>query len=466
MKQSDQRTARDSLGEVQIPSGALWGAQTQRAVETFGIGSRTMPPSFIHALGLVKWAAARANGELGQLEPAIAEAIAAASLEVAGGRHDAQFPVGVLQTGSGTSTNMNANEVIAELATRRLGAPVHPNDHVNRGQSSNDTIPTALHVAVFGQLRGAVIPALDVLAASIDSAAGRMDGEVKTGRTHLMDALPLRLSQELGAWRSQVLDCIERLRSTETRLKRLAQGATAIGTGLNAHPEFGRRVAVLLAERTGLPFEPASDLFAALAAQDTAVEFSGQLRVAAVCMMKIANDLRWMNSGPLAGLGDITLPALQPGSSIMPGKVNPVIPEAVAMACVAVMGNDASVALAGQSGNFQLNVMLPLIADQLLTSESLIAGAARALARKAVDGMRPNRDRLQRALALNPVLVTALNPLIGYDRAAAIAKQAYEEGRPVIEVAVERTGIDRQELERLLDPRRLADGGLMEEDAT
>jgi fumarate hydratase class II len=464
MMQSDHRTARDSLGDVQIAVGALWGAQTQRAVDNFGIGGRTMPPAFIQALGLVKWAAARANAELGQLEPAVAEAIAAASLEVADGTHDLQFPVDVFQTGSGTSTNMNANEVIAELAARRLGAPVHPNDQVNRGQSSNDTIPTALHVAAFGQLRGVVIPALAALASSIDSAAARMEGEVKTGRTHLMDALPLRLSQELGAWRSQLLDCIERLRSVETRLKRLAQGATAIGTGLNAHPEFGRRVAALLAERTGLPFESAPDPFAALAAQDTAVELSGQLRVAAVCLMKIANDLRWMNSGPLAGLGEITLPALQPGSSIMPGKVNPVIPEAVAMACAAVMGNDASIAIAGQSGNFQLNVMLPLIADALLGSESLIAGAALALAHKAVDGMRPNSERLRRALALNPVLVTALNPLIGYDRAAAIAKQAYEQGRPVIEVAAERSGIDRQALERLLDPRRLADGGLMEED--
>jgi len=464
MKQSDQRTARDSLGEVSIPAGALWGVQTQRAIDNFGIGGRAMPPAFIHALGLVKWAAARANAELRQVEPAVAEAIAEAALEVANGRHDAQFPVEVFQTGSGTSTNMNANEVIAALASQRLGAAVHPNDQVNRGQSSNDTIPTALHVAAFVQLRGSVIPALEGLAASIGAAAARAEGEVKTGRTHLMDALPLRLSQELGAWRSQLLDCIERLRSTEDRLKHLAQGATAIGTGLNAHPAFGRRVAELLAERTGLPFEPAPDLFASLAAQDTAVELSGQLRVVAVCLTKIANDLRWMSSGPLAGLGEITLPALQPGSSIMPGKVNPVIPEAVAMACAAVMGNDASIAIAGQSGNFQLNVMLPLIVDRLLGSGALVAGAARALAHKAVDGMQPNVERLRRALAMNPVLVTALNPLIGYDRAAAIARQAYEEGRPVLDVAAEQSGVDRQELERLLDPRRLADGGLMEED--
>lgn len=464
MKQSDPHTAHDSLGEVQIPAGALWGAQTQRAVENFGIGGRAMPPSFIHALGLVKWAAAWANCELGQLDPEVAKAIAAAALEVSDGQHDSQFPVDVFQTGSGTSTNMNANEVIATLASRRLGAAVHPNDHVNRGQSSNDVIPTALHVAAFSQLHSVVIPALERLAASIDAAAARMAGEVKTGRTHLMDALPMRLSQELGAWRSQVLDCVERLRSTEPRLKRLAQGATAIGSGLNTHPEFGGRVAARLAERTGLPFEPAPDLYAALAAQDTAVELSGQLRVAAVSLTKIANDLRWMNSGPLAGLAEITLPALQPGSSIMPGKVNPVIPEAVAMACAEVLGNDASIALAGQSGNFQLNVMLPLIADRLLRSESLIGGAALALAGKAVDGMRPNTDRMQRTLDLNPVLATALNPLIGYDRATAIARRAQDEGRPVIDVAAEMSGIDRSELERLLDPRRLAAGGLMEED--
>jgi fumarate hydratase class II len=463
MKRSEQRTVRDTLGELQIPAGALWGAQTQRAVQNFGLGGMPMPPRFIAALGLVKWAAAQANAELGQLDPVMAEAIATAALEVAAGKHVAEFPVDVFQTGSGTSSNMNANEVIAALAERHLGSPVHPNDHVNRGQSSNDTIPTAIHVAAMLELRQQVLPALEGLGAAIAAAAERMAGEIKTGRTHLMDALPLRMSDELGAWRSQVLDCVERLRSTETRLSRLAQGGTAIGTGLNAHPDFGRRVASLLAERTGLPFEPASDLFAALAAQDTAVELSGQLRVTAVCLMKIANDLRWLNSGPLAGLGEITLPALQPGSSIMPGKVNPVIPEAVAMACAAVIGNDAAVTIAGQSGNFQLNVMLPLIAYELLQSESLIANAAAALAGKAIAGMRPESGRLRRALQLNPVLVTALNPLIGYDRSAEIAKRAYSEGRPVIDVAAEVTGIDRRELERLLDPGRLADGGLIDD---
>jgi fumarate hydratase class II len=459
MKQGDPRTVRDTLGELQIPADVLWGAQTQRAVQNFDIGGVPMPGRFIAALGLVKWAAAQANAQLGELEPALAEAIAAAALEVAAGQHDDQFPVDVFQTGSGTSTNMNANEVIAALAQRRLDSPVHPNDHVNRGQSSNDTIPTAIHVAASLELHGHVLPALERLASSIAAAATRAALEVKTGRTHLMDALPLRVSEELGAWRSQVLDCLERLRSAGTRLRRLAQGATAIGTGLNAHPEFGRRVAGLLAGRTGVAFEPAPDLFAALASQDTAVELSGQLRVTAVCLTKIANDLRWMNSGPLAGLGEVTLPALQPGSSIMPGKVNPVIPEAVVMACAAVIGNDATITVAGQSGNFQLNVMLPLIAEKLLQSESLVANSADALAARAIAGMDWNTARLEQALARNPVLVTALNPLIGYDRAAAIARQAYAQGRPVVDVAAELTDIDRAELERLLDPRRLADGG-------
>jgi fumarate hydratase class II len=450
------RSARDSLGEVRIPAGVLWGPQTQRAVDNFGLSGLRMPAPFIHALGLVKWAAAEANAELGELDAAMAAAIGAAALEVAAGTHDAQFPVDVFQTGSGTSSNMNANEVIAELASRRLGATVHPNDHVNRGQSSNDTVPTAIHVALSLELQQRVLPALAGLAAAIGSAAVRAGAQLKTGRTHLMDAMPMRVSRELGAWRSQLLDCIARLHESDRRLRRLAQGATAIGSGVNAPAGFGARVAAGLSRRTGLQFETAPDPYAALAAQDTALEFSGQLRVTAVCLMKIANDLRWMNSGPLAGLGEVTLPALQPGSSIMPGKVNPVIPEAVAMACAAVIGHDAAVAVAGQSGNFQLNTMLPLIAHALLQSEGLIAAAASALSGKAIDGMQFNAARLDAALAMNPVLATALNPLIGYDRAAAIARRAFAEGRTVLEVAAETTGIDRRELARLLDPARLA----------
>ena len=453
------RTVRDSLGEVVLPAGALWGPQTQRAVDNFGQAGEPMPPAFIHALGLVKWAAAMANGALGELDAGMADAVAAAALEVATGAHDAQFPVSVFQTGSGTSSNMNANEVIAELASRRLGRPVHPNDHVNRGQSSNDTIPSAIHVAAALQLHREVVPALEALAAAIAEAAGRAGAQLKTGRTHLMDAMPMRVADELGAWRSQLGDCIDRLRSTSVRLQRLAQGGTAIGTGINAHPEFGRRVAAELSRRTGLAFGTAPDPFAAIAAQDTAVELSGQLRVAAVCLSKIANDLRWMNSGPLAGLGEVALPALQPGSSIMPGKVNPVVPESVLMACAAVVGHDASVAVAGQSGNFQLNTMQPLIAFAVLRSGALIAFSARALASKAIDGLSFDAARLDSALARNPILATALSPLIGYDRVAAIARRAYAEGRPIIDVAAEETGMDRPSLERLLDPRRLADGG-------
>jgi len=459
MEESSPRIVRDSLGELTIPAGVLWGAQTERAVRNFDLGGVPMPRAFIHALGLVKWAAAVANGDLGELDRSHADAIGAAALEVAAGVHDAQFPVDVFQTGSGTSSNMNANEVIATLAARRLGAPVHPNDHVNRGQSSNDTIPTALHVAAAVELHARLLPALDALAAAIESAAVRTGDQMKTGRTHLMDAVPMRMAREFGAWRSQVLDCADRLRSTDPRLLRIAQGATAIGTGLNAHPEFGVRVAAALAGRTGLAFVPAPDPYAALAAQDTAVELSGQLRVTAACLMKVANDLRWMNSGPSSGLGEITLPALQPGSSIMPGKVNPVIPEAVAMACAAVMGNDVTIGIAGQSGSFQLNTMLPLIAHLLLQGEGLMAGAATALAERTFAGLEVNGARLEAALERNPVLVTALNPLIGYDRAAAIAKRAHAEGRPVLDVAVEQTGFDREELARLLDPGVLADGG-------
>jgi fumarate hydratase class II len=456
MTQHDTRIVRDSLGELRVPAGVLWGAGTQRAIGNFDIGGIAMPGAFIRALGLVKWAAARANAGLGELDAALAAAIADAALEVAEGRHDAQFPVDVFQTGSGTSSNMNANEVIASLAERRLGRPVHPNDHVNRGQSSNDTVPTAIHVAASLGLTHQVLPALEGLAEAVDRAVARVGHHVKTGRTHLMDALPVTLAQEFGAWRSQVLDCIERLHDCEPRLHRLAQGATAVGTGLNAHPDFGATVARLLSERTGTGFVTAPDPFAALACQDTLVELSGQLRVTAVCLTKIADDLRWMNSGPLAGLGEITLPALQPGSSIMPGKVNPVIPEAVAMAGAAVIGHDASVAVAGQSGNFQLNVMLPLLAHALLSSETLVAGAARALAERVFEGLEVRSDRLGAALSRNPVLVTALNPVIGYDRAAAIAKRAYAEGRPIVDVAAEETGMDRLELERLLDPARLA----------
>jgi len=453
------RIEKDSLGEVRVAAGALWGAQTQRAVANFRIAKLPVPAPFIRALGLIKWAAAETNGELGELPAPMAAAIAAVALEVAEGGHADQFPVGVLQTGSGTSTNMNANEVIAQLAARRLGAPVHPNDHVNRCQSSNDVIPTAIHLSAALELREETLPALAALAQAIAAKAAAVGAIVKPGRTHLMDAMPVTVGQEMHAWQSQVEAAAERLAAATPRLHRLALGGTAVGTGINANPGFAARAIARLARRTGLALAPAPDRFAALASQDTAVELSGMLRTAAVTLLKIANDLRWMNSGPLAGLGEISLPALQPGSSIMPGKVNPVIPEAVAMAATLTMANDTAVAMAGASGNFQLNVMLPLIAHALLQQLELVAGSARALAESAIPGLAVNAEHLAATLARNPVLLTALAPRIGYDRAAAIAKRAAAEQRAVLDVAVEETGLPRAELAELLDPARLARGG-------
>jgi len=443
------------MGAVEVPAAALWGAQTERARRNFTLSGLVLPARFIEALALTKWAAARANAALGGLEPRLAAAIERAALAIAGGAHADAFPLDVFQTGSGTSTNMNVNEVIAHLAGRELGTAVHPNDDVNRSQSSNDCIPTAIHVAAALGLERELEPALAHLAATIAARERELAGVVKTGRTHLMDALPLTLGQELSAWRTQVEDARARLAAVRPRLYRLAQGATAVGTGLNAPPGFGARVAAELAARTGLAFVPHPNPFAALAAQDAAVECSGQLRALAVALTKIANDLRWMNSGPLAGLGEISLPALQPGSSIMPGKVNPVAPEAVAMLAAQVVGLDAAIALAGASGNFQLNVMLPLIAYDLCAEITLLAGGARLLADGAIAGFVVDAARLAAPLARNPILVTALNALIGYEAGAAIAKEAYASGAPIIEVAARRTGIDRAELERLLDPARL-----------
>jgi fumarate hydratase class II len=461
MTRSD-RIERDSLGEVTVPAGAPWGAQTQRAIENFRIGGQPLPAAFVRSVGLVKWAAAAANRHLRQLPVDLCIAIEAAALEVAAGSHDAAFPVDVYQTGSGTSTNMNANEVIAHLASARLGEPVHPNDHVNRGQSSNDVIPTAIHVSAALAMSQELLPALAALSEAIETRARELGHVVKTGRTHLMDALPLTLGQELGAWRTQIELGIERLHDVEPRILELAIGGTAVGTGLNTPAGFGSIVAERLAQRTGLAFVTARDSFAALSSQDTAVELSGHLKTLAVSLLKIANDLRWMNSGPLAGLAEIALEPLQPGSSIMPGKVNPVVPEAVAMAGARVIGNDTTLAVAGQSGAFQLNVMLPLIATTLLESLQLLAGSARSLAEQAIAGFTINEARLEAALARNPILVTALNPVIGYDRAAAIAKRAYAEGRAIRDVAAEMTDLTPEELERLLDPRALTRGGLVE----
>jgi fumarate hydratase class II len=454
------RKEHDSFGEIEVPAGALWGAQTERARRNFQLSGTPLPHGFIAALAFIKAAAARANSRLNLLDAEMAAAISAAALAVAQGSHDDQFPLDVYQTGSGTSTNMNANEVIARLASQSLGRSVHANDHVNMCQSSNDCIPSAIHVSAVLATRAELLPALDELGRVLAHQERAWQQILKTGRTHLMDAMPMSLGQEVSGWRAQVELARERLQDSEKRLRALAQGGTAIGTGINAHEKFAAAFIEELRALTAVPFATAGNFFAAQGTQDAAVEFSGQLRTLAVTLMKICNDLRWMGSGPLAGLAELKLPALQPGSSIMPGKVNPVIPEAVAMIAAQVMGLDAAIAIAGQSGNFQLNVMLPLIGANLLGEIHLLARGARALAGQCIAGIEPNVARLDEALARNPILVTALNPVIGYERAAAIAKRAYAEGRPVFDVALEMSGLAREELQRLLDPAALIRGGL------
>ena len=451
------RLEHDSMGELEVPEDALWGAQTQRAVNNFPISGLTMPRQFIAALGLVKWAAAGANAELGLIKSDVAITIQKAALQVAEGDYDEHFPIDVFQTGSGTSSNMNANEVISHIATEALGKEVHPNDHVNMSQSSNDVIPTCVHVSAALAIRQQLLPALRHLSETLENKADETRDIVKTGRTHLMDAMPVTLGQELDGWRSQIDHASERLGDTMKRLAELAQGGTAVGTGINAHSKFGNKVAVLLSEQTGVAFRAADNQFESLSSQDAAVETSGQLRVLAVSLTKIANDLRWMNSGPLAGIGEIALPALQPGSSIMPGKVNPVIPEAVAMVCAQVIGNDATITVAGQSGNFQLNVMLPVIGYNLLQSIELLANSSRALADKAIADFTVNHESIAERVGRNPILVTALNAVIGYDQGAAIAKAAYAEGRSVIDVALEQTDLSRKELEAYLNPADLTE---------
>lgn len=454
------RIERDSMGELAVPAAALYGAQTQRAVLNFPVSGQRMPAAFIRALLFAKLAAARANVSLGQLTPARGEAIAQACEQLLAADFMAHFPVDVFQTGSGTSTNMNANEVLATLASRILGEPVSANDHVNCSQSSNDTIPSALHIAAALALAEDLLPALRHLAHVTRDKAKTVHGRIKTGRTHLMDAMPVRMSQTLNGWARQIDANIEHLRALQPAVQSLAQGGTAVGTGINAHPHFAAQFAVELGRLTSVGFTPAPDYFAVMGAQDTAVALSGQLKTVAVSLMKIANDLRWMNSGPLAGLAEIELEALQPGSSIMPGKVNPVIPEATCMVAAQVIGNDAAITIAGQSGNFELNVMLPLIAHNLLGSLQLLTNASLLLADRAIATFTVNEVKLQEALARNPILVTALNPIIGYAKAAEIAKQAYREGRAIIDVAAEHTTLSRAELEVLLDPEKLTAGGL------
>ena len=456
---SQYRIEHDSMGELKVPADALYGAQTQRAVDNFPISGLRLPRAFIRALGLIKAAAAEANLGLGHLRKNQATAIRKAALAVADGQFDDQFPIDVFQTGSGTSTNMNANEVIAHVAGKG-GAKVHPNDHVNYGQSSNDVIPTAIHVSATLTASEQLLPALKHLKKTIERRARELRNVPKTGRTHLMDAMPVTFGQELSGWAAQIATAIERIEDSIKRMRRLPQGGTAVGTGINADPKFGPAVARELKKLTGVRFDAAENYFEGMAGQDAAVELSGQLKALAVALMKIANDLRWMNSGPLAGLGEIELPALQPGSSIMPGKVNPVIPEATAMVAAQVIGNDAAITIGGQSGNFQLNVMLPLIAHNLLQSIGLLANVSALLADKAIAGFKVNAARVKEALDKNPILVTALNPVIGYEKGAATAKQAYKQKRPIMEVALETTGLSKDELKELLNPMALTKGGI------
>lgn len=460
------RTEKDSLGEVKVPAKALWGAQTQRAVNNFPISGIKMDfpftKSFVSSLGLIKDAAARANLRLKLISTKKSKAISRAAKEVWKEKHHKEFPIDVFQTGSGTSSNMNANEVIANLASRYSKLDINPNDDVNMSQSSNDVIPTAIKLSAIMDLGGKLFPALDELIDSIEKKAKSLEGVIKTGRTHLMDAMPIDFSEELGAWASQLSASKEMLRTIEKRFFELPQGGTAVGSGINAHKNFSKYFAQELSKlcNSKKRFSPSKNFYHELSAQDCSVQLSGELKNLAIVLMKISNDLRWMNSGPLAGMSEIELKALQPGSSIMPGKVNPVIPEAVAMASADVIGNDVSITVAAQSGSFQLNVMLPVIAYNLLKSINLVAGSMKALSKNAIKTFKVNEKNLESSLSKNPILVTALNPIIGYEKAAEIAKKAYKENRPIIEVAAQETDLSKAKLLKLLDPKKLAKGGI------
>ncbi len=454
------RIEKDSMGEIKVPSDALYQAQTQRAIDNFKISDHKMPKGLIVALAYIKQAAAETNAKSGKLNHNIADAITKAAQSVIDGQYHDQFPIDVFQTGSGTSTNMNANEVLATLASRISNEKVSPNDHVNMGQSSNDVIPTSIQVSAVMTTEKRLIPALTHLTEILRNKQKELEGIVKTGRTHLMDAMPITFSQELSGWEAQIQHASQSIASALESVRALGQGGTAVGTGINAHPSFAADFCQNLSQLSGLSFESSDNFYFNLSSQDAIVALSGQLKTLAVALIKISNDLRWMNSGPLAGLGEIELKALQPGSSIMPGKVNPVIPEAVAMASAQVIGNDATITVAGQSGNFQLNVMLPVIAHNLLESIHLLTNSCISLADKAIEPFKVRQDNLEKNLAKNPILITALNPVIGYLKAAEIAKKAYKEGRAIIDVAEEETDLSKSELEKLLDPRRLTVGGV------
>ena len=450
------RVEKDSMGELNVPHEALYGAQTQRAINNFPVSGQRLPEPFIRALIIVKKAAALANVKLETIDDSRGKAIVSACDKLLNSDDVMMhFPVDIFQTGSGTSSNMNANEVIANVASQYSKEAIHPNDHVNYGQSSNDVIPTTIHVSAALELSERLIPAVEALIAQIEKKAESVSQYCKTGRTHLMDAMPIRMDQSLMSWSAQLKQQVSTLRSHQSAIQSIAQGGTAVGTGINAHPDFAATFADTISDLTELKFTPADNFFAVIGSQDTAVGLSGALKSLAVTMMKIANDLRWMNSGPLAGLGEIALEALQPGSSIMPGKVNPVIPEAVAMASAQVIGNDAAITIGGQSGNFELNVMLPMIASNLLSSITLMTNSVSLIGEKAIKTFSVNKEALEEVLYRNPVLVTALNPVIGYAKAAEIAKVAYKENKPILEVAQAMTDISKDELSVLLDPKKL-----------
>ena len=460
------RTEKDTMGEVRVPAQAYFGAQTQRAVENFPISGIRFPRRFIQALGLIKWAAARANEDLGLLESRIADAIRGASEQVASGELDEEFVLDVFQTGSGTSTNMNANEVIANRGTEIVGGErgskeIHPNDHVNMCQSSNDVIPSAIRLAALLGIADDLIPALERLEAALTDKATAFDDVVKVGRTHLMDATPVRLGQELSGYATQVARGIERLRSAQERLAELPLGGTAVGTGINAHPEFAPRAIAALADRTGQPLREAEDHFEAQGSQDALVEASGALKTVAVSLMKIANDVRWMGSGPRGGIGELRLPSLQPGSSIMPAKVNPVITEVVRQVAAQVIGNDTSVTVGGALGDFELNVMMPVMAHNLLQSVDLLTSAATIFREKCIDGLEADAERARALVEQSFPIITALVPKIGYEAAADIAKEALATGRGIREIAAERKVLSPQELEEALDVRKLTEGGIV-----
>jgi len=458
------RIEKDTMGEVKVPHDALWGAQTQRALENFKIsGIKFAFPfgrSFIEAIGIIKFAAASSNQKLKLLDVKKAQAIKIAAKEVMSGKHDNQFPLDVFQTGSGTSTNMNANEVISNLASKKARIKINANDHVNMSQSSNDVIPTAICISALLDSHHQLMPSLEFLIKTVDKKASSLKGQIKTGRTHLMDAMPIDFSQELSGWSSQLKSCSASLRSALKDISYLPQGGTAIGTGVNAHRDFGKVFASEVSKISKLKVKTSSNYFKSLSAQDSAAQLSSSVKNLSLVLTKISNDLRWMNSGPLTGLGEIELEALQPGSSIMPGKVNPVIPEAVAMACADVIGNDVTVSIASQSGNFQLNVMLPVIAYNLLKSISLMSNSMPILANKAIKTFKVNKKNIEESLGMNPILVTALNREIGYEKAAHIAKKAYKEKRSIVDVAHEETGLPVSKLKVLLNPAKLTKGGV------